>query len=218
MNSSTPSTSASSSVSPGRRPSNSATTTACTSGPPKVVTYTLDDVVATLNGVAPYDWRGFFQKRIYAIAPRAPLGGIENSGWRLAYTNTVTGMLKARESLHKFTDLSFSLGLLLKEDGYIADVLPGSPADKAEVGVAMKLLAVNGRRWTPEILRGAVRAATTNQAPIELLIENSEYFRTYRLNYTGGEKYPCLERDASKPDLLSEILKPLTPPPAMGPR
>jgi predicted metalloprotease with PDZ domain len=185
-----------------------------TSGPPKVVPYTLDDVVATLNGVAPYDWRGFFQKRIYTIAPHAPLGGIENAGWRLAYTNAVPAMLKARESLRKFTDLSFSLGLMLKEDGYIADVLPGSPADKEQVGVAMKLVAVNGRRWTPEILRGAVKDAAVNHAPIELLIENSEYFKTYRLIYTDGEKYPCLERDPSKPDLLSEILKPLTPEPA----
>jgi predicted metalloprotease with PDZ domain len=185
------------------------------SGPPKVVPYTLSDIVVTLNGIAPYDWSDFFRKRVYQINPHAPLGGIENSGWRLAYTNAVPAMLKARESLRKFTDMSFSLGLMLKEDGYIADVLPGSPADKEQVGVAMKLVAVNGRRWTPEILRGAVKAATTNQAPIELLIENSEYFKTYRLTYSDGEKYPCLDRDPSKPDLLSQILQPLTPEPSM---
>jgi predicted metalloprotease with PDZ domain len=185
------------------------------SGPPKVVPYTLSDVVVTLNGIAPYDWGEFFRKRVYQINPHVPLGGIENSGWRLAYTNTVPAMLKARESLRKFTDMSFSLGLVLKEDGYIADVLPGSPADKEQVGVAMKLVAVNGRRWTPEILRGAVKAAATNHAPIELLIENSEYFKTYHLTYSDGEKYPCLERDPSKPDLLSQILQPLTPEPAM---
>jgi predicted metalloprotease with PDZ domain len=185
------------------------------SGPPKVVPYTLSDIVVTLNGIAPYDWSDFFRKRVYQINPHAPLGGIENSGWRLAYTNAVPAMLKARESLRKFTDMSFSLGLMLKEDGYIADVLPGSPADKEQVGAAMKLVAVNGRRWTPEILRGAVKAATTNQAPIELLIENSEYFKTYRLTYSDGEKYPCLDRDPSKPDLLSQILQPLTPEPSM---
>jgi predicted metalloprotease with PDZ domain len=185
-----------------------------TSGPPKVVPYTLDDVIAALNGVVPYDWKGFFQKRIYAIAPRAPLGGIENAGWRLSFTNTVPAMLKARESLRKFTDMSFSLGLMLKEDGYIADVLPGSPADKEQIGVATKLVAVNGRRWTPENLRGAVKDAATSHAPIELLVESSDYFKTYRLKYTEGEKYPCLERDASRPDGLVEILKPLAAEPA----
>jgi hypothetical protein len=33
------------------------------------------------------------------------------------------------------------------------------------------------------------------------------------LNYRDGEQYPYLERDAKKPDLLAEILKPLTPEP-----
>jgi predicted metalloprotease with PDZ domain len=180
------------------------------SGPPKVVTYTLDDVLAALNEIAPYDWRQFFQTRVYAANPRAPLGGIESSGWRLGYTNTVPDRLKTAETLRKFTDLSFSLGLSLKEDGIILDVIPDSAADKAGLGAAMKLLAVNGRHWTPEILRAAVKTARTNSAPIELLVENEDYFKTAKLDYHEGEKYPLLERDASKPDLLSEILKPRT--------
>jgi predicted metalloprotease with PDZ domain len=185
------------------------------SGPPKVVPYTFDDVVAALNEVVPYNWREFFQKRVYEITPRAPLGGIENSGWHLAYTNKVPASLKSREGARKFTDMSFSLGLMLKEDGYITDVLPGLPADKAGIGPAMKLVAVNGRRWTPQILRRTVSAATTNREPIELLMENNDYFKTYKLNYRDGEQYPYLERDAKKPDLLAEILKPLTPEPVV---
>jgi len=182
-------------------------------GPPKVVPYTEDDVVAALNEVAPNDWREFFRTRVYETAPRAPLGGIEGSGWRLAYTNTVSPLLKARESQEKFTDMSCSLGLIVKADGYILDVIAGSPADQAGVGTAMTLLAVNGRRWTPDILRDAVKAAGTNAAPVELLVENDEYFKTRAVNYHGGEKYPLLARDISKPDLMSQILKPLTPEP-----
>jgi len=78
------------------------------------------------------------------------------------------------------------------------------------VGTGMKLLAVNGRHWTPEILRAAVKAAATNSAPVELLVENEEYFKTCPVNYHEGEKYPVLVRDSAKPDLLGEILKPLT--------
>ncbi|HWX19619.1 MAG TPA: M61 family peptidase [Candidatus Binatia bacterium] len=182
-------------------------------GPPEVVSYTLDDVVSALNDVAPYDWRQFFQARVYAANPHAPLGGIEAAGWRLTYTNQVPEMLKALESKDKFTDVSFSIGLKIKEDGYIIDVIPGSVADKAGVGAAMKLLAVNGRRWTPEILRAAIKAAKTDAAAIELLVENEDYFKTVQLSYHEGEKYSQLERDAGKPDLLSAILKPLTPEP-----
>ena len=184
------------------------------SGPPRVVPYTCDNVVRTLNEIAPYDWRGFFQQRIYEINPRAPLGGIENGGWHLVYTNELPAMLKIREGQRKYTDLSFSLGLSLAADGGINDVLPGTTADQAGIGPAMKLVAVNGRAWTADSLRTAIKTAATNSAPIELLIENGDYFKNYRLDYHGGEKYPCLERDTNRPDLLDEIIRPLTPEPA----
>ena len=182
-------------------------------GAPKVAPYTLDDVVAALNEIAALDWRQFFQTRVYAANPRAPLGGIEGAGWRLAFQEVLPDMLKSIEAAHKLTDLSFSLGFTLKEDGTIIDVLPGSPADKAGVSPAMKLVAVNGRRWTAAILRAAVTSAKSDAAPLELLVENEDYFKTCKLDYHDGEKYPRLERDATKPDLLAEILKPLTPPP-----
>jgi hypothetical protein len=37
--------------------------------------------------------------------------------------------------------------------------------------------------------------------------------KTCKLDYHGGERYAQLERDPAKPDLLGEILKPLTPEP-----
>jgi len=177
---------------------------------PKVVPYTYNDVVATLNEVAPYDWKAFFQKRVYDISPRAPLGGIENGGWRLVYTNEIPSLLKTREGQRKFIELSYSLGLALGTDGGIRDVLPGSPADAAGVGTGMTLVAVNGRAWSTDILRAAVKAAATNSAPIELLVKNTDYYKTCTVDYHGGEKYPVLERDATKPDLLELIVKPLT--------
>ena len=178
---------------------------------PKVVPYTYDDVVQTLNDVVPYDWKNFFQKRVYEINERAPLGGIENGGWKLAWTNEVPPFLKIREDQRKFTDLNYSLGFSLSPEGNIGDVLPGSPADKAGIIQGMKLIAVNGRAWSVELLRDAVRAAATNSAPTTLLTEHQDFFQTSTLNYHGGEKYPILVRDSSKPDLLDEIIKPLTP-------
>jgi predicted metalloprotease with PDZ domain len=181
------------------------------SGPPAVVPYTLDDITATLNSLVPWDWPGFFQKRVYEINPRAPVGGIENAGWKLAYTNHITAGLKSRESAHKYTDVNFSLGFSLDSEGTISDVLPGSPADLAGIGPSMKLIAVNTRAWSPSILRDAISFSATNQAPIALLVENSDYFKTFSVDYHGGEQYPCLDRDSSKPDILTDILRPLTP-------
>jgi hypothetical protein len=59
--------------------------------------------------------------------------------------------------------------------------------------------------------RAGIAATHGGAGPLELLVENDDYIRTYPLNYQEGEKYPRLERDAEKPDLLSEILKPLAP-------
>ena len=181
------------------------------SGPPCVVTYTRKDVVAALNEVAPQDWERFFQERIYAATPCAPTGGIINAGWRIDYTNAVPAMLKSYESAYKFTDLRFSLGVILSKDGAVQDVIPGSPADKAGVGPAMNIVAVNGRRWSADLMRSATEATRTNAAAIELLVENDDYFKTCKVDYHGGERYPILQREAAKPDLLAQMLKPLTP-------
>lgn len=187
---------------------------------PKIVPYTFDDVVAAINVVQPYDWRKFFAERIESHGPGAPLGGLENSGWRLIYNETPNDNRMAQELPQHLTDLQFSLGILVHDPGgdggdEIIDVNPGSPAAKAGIAPGMKLLAVNGRRWNPDELRAVIRRAKGGSEPIELLIENEDFFHTYEIDYHGGERYPHLERINGKPDLLSEIIKmraPAVPP------
>ena len=174
---------------------------------PQVVAYTLADVISALNEIAPLDWNGFFQKRIYSVNKRAPMGGVEQGGWRLVYRDTPSDMLKVFETDHKLVIVADSLGAVVKQEGEIVDVIPGSPADRAGVGPGMKLLGVNGRRWTQELLRAAIKETKTNSGPLELLIENGDTFKTCRLDYHDGERYPYLERDETKPDILATIIK-----------
>jgi len=174
---------------------------------PMVKPYTFDDVVNTLNQVAPYDWRGFWTERLTNHGPGAPLGGIEGSGWKVIYDETPSEMLNNSAGAYHFVPAGFVLGLNLRDDGGISDTIEGDLAAKAGIGPGMKVVAVNGRRFTPEILRDAIKAAKNNSATIDLLVENDEYYKTYKLDYHGGEQYPHLVRDESKPDLLSDILK-----------
>jgi predicted metalloprotease with PDZ domain len=97
--------------------------------------------------------------------------------------------------------------MIVAKDGTIADVIPGSPAYSAGVGPGMKLIAVNGRKYSKDVIRHALKAATTSQQPIALLAENAEFYNTYQVDYHGGERYPHLIRDSSQPDLLGEIIK-----------
>ena len=174
---------------------------------PMVKTYTFDDVVSALNQIAPYDWRGFWTERLTNHGPGAPLGGIEGSGWKLVYDDTPSEMLSGLAGMYHFVASAFAFGLVLNDDGAISDTTEGMPAAKAGIGPGMKLVAVNGRRFSPEVLRDAVKATKNSSTPLELLVENTDYFKTYKIDYHGGEKYPHLIRDDTKPDLLTEILK-----------
>lgn len=174
---------------------------------PALKPYTFDDVVNTLNQVVPYDWRSFWTERLTNHGPGAPLGGIEGSGWKVAYDETPSEMLTSSAGMYHFVPAAFALGLNLREDGGINDTTEGELAAKAGMGPGMKVIAVNGRRFSADVLRDAIKSAKGTTAPIELLVENDDYYKTYKLDYHGGEKYPHLVRDDSKPDLLSEILK-----------
>ena len=169
--------------------------------------YTLDEVIATLNAVQPYDWKGFIQKRVYDVAPHAPTDGITNGGWRVAWTDSLGPLQRADEAAGKKVNETFSLGLSFSEDGHVTDVVPGSPADAAGVAPDMKLTAVNGRRYSKDVLRDAI-AASKQTGRVELLCENKEFFRTFALEYRDGRRHPVLVRDAAIPDLVSQVLAP----------
>ena len=175
-------------------------------GAPALKAYNFDDVVAALNAVQPYEWAGFLIQRIHSTDAHAPLGGIEHGGWKLVYDGTRSEFWKAVESDHKEVDLSYSIGLRVKEDGAIADVTYQGPAQKAGVAPAVKLIAVNGRQFTPTVLREAVAKTASDPKPLELLVKNGEYYETRRVEYRGGEKYPHLVRDDGAKDLLSDII------------
>ena len=177
------------------------------STPPMVKPYTFDDVVDTLNQVVPYDWRGFWTERLTNHGPGAPLGGIEGSGWKLVYDEVLSEMSHGGESNWHFVNAAYSIGIDLREDGTITDTIEGMPAAQAGIGPGMKLVAVNGRKYSAEILRDALKAGKSGTAPLELLVENTDYYKTYKLDYHGGERYPHLVRDESKLDLLTEIYK-----------
>src|SRR5215472_15135022 len=178
------------------------------SGPPTVVPYTFDDVVTALNQVWPYDWARLLRERLDSKSPHAPLGGIQNGGWKLVYNGQKNSTMDAAEKSSESIDLSFSLGMIVSKDGDVRDVIPGSPAFTAGLGPGMKVIAVNSRKWSKDVVRAALHAPTGNDKPIIVLAENADYINSYSINYHGGEQYPHLVRADSQPDLLSEIAKP----------
>jgi predicted metalloprotease with PDZ domain len=174
---------------------------------PSVRPYGFNDIVALLNQVVPYDWKKFWEGRLWSISQHAPMDGITGGGWKLIYNDTPSEYAQALEAADKTLNMEFSLGITIDSaDGRIQDVVMGSPAEKAGIGPGMKLVAVNERAWNPEVLRDALTTAGNNPDPLRLLIENSEFFKTYTVEYHGGNRYPHLVR-GDGPDILSEVIR-----------
>ena len=176
------------------------------SGSPTVKTYTFEDVVATLNQVAPHNWADFLRSRLDSLDARAPTGGVERSGWKLAFTDEPTEYWKAREQSNKNIDVSHSIGLFMSAEGVINDVLPASPAGKSGLIPGMKLIAVNGRKWSSDGLHQAIKGSKVSTTPLEFITESGSFVKLFKVDYHGGERYPRLMRIEGTHDLLTEIL------------
>lgn len=177
---------------------------------PKLVPYTYEDVVAAMNAITPYDWNKFFRDRLDYVGPRAPLGGIEGSGWKLIYNDSQNLHILADEHTGGDINFEYSLGMNVRADGGVLDVIPGMPAADSGLAPGMKLLSINGKAWSVDVLHDLVSKSKDRSIAIELLADNDGYSKNYRVTYKGGELYPHLVRDEGHPDLLGDILRPLT--------
>jgi predicted metalloprotease with PDZ domain len=175
---------------------------------PKVVPYTFEDVVTGLNGVVTNDWATFLQTRLNSNAYQAPLGGLENGGYKLTYSDKPNAWSAMADAQNETFNFWYSLGLHVGKSGTVSDVLKGGVADKTSLGPGMKIMAVNGRAYTPDVLKAAVHDAAGSGPAVELIVENTGYYKVIKLDYHGGERYPQLERVAGVPDRLDDILKP----------
>ena len=96
----------------------------------------------------------------------------------------------------------------MDSDGTVHDVILDGPAYKAGMGPEMKIVAVNGRQFSEDALRAAVRDSKQSTVPIEFEIANGSYVHNVKIDYHGGLRYPHLTR-AQGSDMLGEILKPM---------
>lgn len=174
-------------------------------GEPALKTYTFEDVVATLNSLAPYDWAGFLRTRLDSTSTKTPIEAVENTGWKLEYDERPNEFESVAESAEEVLDLTFSLGMIVDEDGKVVDVIHGGPSYNAGLGPGMRIAAVNQKKFSTDELTDAITAAKTAAGPIELMIVNGAQYRTFPVDYHGGLLYPHIVRDASKPDYLSEV-------------
>ncbi len=174
------------------------------------VTYNFDDIVKALNDILPYDWAGFLHQRLETHSFNTLLDGINRGGYKLVFTDKKSAFQKSAEGRRKGSDFTYSVGLTMGGEGKIAAVSWGSPAFKAGFAKGGKIIAINGLAYDDSSdLADAIKLAQGSKAPIEILVQDANHFRTLRIDYHDGLRYPHLERVPNVPDRLDDILAPL---------
>ena len=170
---------------------------------PQLKTYTFEELLSALNSIAPYDWAGYFHEKLTSTSPDAPVGGIENGGWKVVYTDQPSKLPGRRGGAGD----AYSIGLQVGDDGQVSDSIVGSPAYKAGITSGMKVAAVNGRVYTQELLEDAIKDSKDAANPIVLLVIVDDYYKAAAIDYHGGQRCPHLVRDETKPDYLDDLIK-----------
>jgi len=173
---------------------------------PIVVPYTREEVEASLSALCPFDWRTFFETRVYQVNRKPPTDGLEAAGWRVVYNATPNNESFYSDLLPISYNGAYSIGISVKKDGTIFDVIAGTPAYEAGIGPNMTILAVDGRVYSADVLNESI--AHPRNGRISLVVRNFDSVETREIRYAGGVRYPHLERKPGSHDYLSEILEP----------
>ena len=183
-----------------------------TGGTPTLAPYAFGEVLATLDELAPYDWRGFFAERVERVQEHAPTGGLEAAGWKLAYRAERNHFMAGREKTRETIDWSYGLGIKTDDDGELLEVVQDSPAFAAGLAPGGKLVGVDGVEFSPEALRSGMERAVAAGRPLALLVERRGELRTAEVTLVRGAVFPHLERIAATPDALARIFAPRAQP------
>jgi predicted metalloprotease with PDZ domain len=178
------------------------------SGYAPLETYSFDDVVSTLNSLAPYDWGKFLRDRLDQTPPPTADESVANSGWKIIYTDQKNRLDANSDWLTRWLTYTYSVGIIVSTDGYISDVIHGGPAYKAGLAPGMRITSINGKPFSDDALHDAIKSAQNSPNPVTISAMNGREAQDYAVDYHDGLRFPHLERDKSKPDYLSEILAP----------
>lgn len=174
------------------------------------MTYTFEDVAQALNDLVADDWSDYLRTRLDTHQNTTIDAALADTGWHLVFRDSPSVFLQRAQEANEIVDRTFSIGLALDKEARISQVSWDGPAFKAGLTLGTSIVAVNGRAYKVDLLDQAIRDAQDPAKPVELLVRDLDRYRTVKLDYTGGLRYPDLARVTGTPDRLSDILRPRT--------
>jgi predicted metalloprotease with PDZ domain len=161
-------------------------------------TYEYCDVVSALSEVLKHDWQDYFAHRLNGISGGPPLNGIAMGGYQLIFKDEQSDFASKKDALAGTISLVHSLGLRLKEDGKVSECVWESPAFQAGMTAGSRIIAVNGRKFSPDELQLAV-SRTAEGRFVHLAFEQGNHVFEQLVPYEGGPRHPHLVPDTEHP-------------------
>jgi predicted metalloprotease with PDZ domain len=160
--------------------------------------------------VQPYNWADFLAERVDHTSSEAPKNGIALGGYMLTYGDKPNSTTQQIEKDIKGIDQTYGIGLAAKNDGEILSVIWDSAAFRAGLSVGAKIIAVNGTEFSTDVLKAALTDAKDPKKAVEIILKQDKSFRTIRLDYSLGLRYPRLEKTGEGEGSLDRLLRPRT--------
>ncbi|MEM7315113.1 MAG: hypothetical protein AAF497_18360, partial [Planctomycetota bacterium] len=176
-------------------------------GDPHPKAFTRQDVIDSLNSVVAYDWEGLIRRRVDMVVERFDPSFVGLLGYTIQYSNKPANIPGNTFRATSGTDLLDSIGAVLGSDGTISDLSLGSPAFEAGLGPGMKLVGVNGHKYSKNRMLDAI-ASSVASGEIDVMLVSGDSFEHRTIRYNEGPKYMTLVRQNGTDDVLRKIVKP----------
>ena len=98
------------------------------------------------------------------------------------------------------------VGMVVGNDGLVQTVVWDSPAFKAGFAVGHRIVAVNGVEYSADLWRSSLRATAEKRSPLSLIVKQDKRYSTISLDYSGGLRYPRLEKQGEGESSLDRLL------------
>ena len=172
------------------------------------VPFGLDEIVARLNNLVELPWDSLINAKVYQVQEEYEPEVARFAGYRLEFTDKTPKYIKSYEKRYKTTSQYASLGLAVSSSNKINDIIPESPADVAGLYPGMEIVGVNGKKYSKERLKDAVKQTKETGSILFLTLAGDE-FREIEIVYDKGLQYYILTPLEGFPDRISDIMKPV---------
>lgn len=168
--------------------------------------YTIEQLEEQLNDIVAHDWALFFQAHVLDITPEVNVHGIGRAGYHLSFSDEPSELQTKKAG--QMQAIEMSVGVSVDEHGKILDLRRFSAADRAKLAPTQTITHVGDEEFTIGRFLDQLGSCKEPGSVLSVRMQQDEDAWTQGIQYTGGLRYPKLQRHQGTQDVLTSILAP----------